>query len=178
MNLSLRKLDPTSTQDVESAAKILNDGLAQKLRNEDRVWGSKKFTPEEILGIAKSSSLLIAEHEGVDVGTVAVTHEDARSWGLDGKDDETSLYLHKLATDKEHRGRGIGSMIIYALQDPEHIKGRNLLRLGFPASNDGLRSFYEGLGFYEVRETTITSEIGGFEVTTSLSQKDVPKPSL
>ncbi len=174
MILSLHEVAPDSQPDIVIATDLLNDGLYKKLQNDDRVWGTEKFTPKEVADISRSSFLLLAKAGSVAVGAVSVTYEDVRIWGEDGNDNGSSLYIHKLVTSQAHRSQSIGSRIITDLENTDYAKDRKLIKLNFPTDNTGLRSYYNNLGFSEVREIVVISELGGFECMTTLAQREIP----
>lgn len=171
----LRRLFPENTplEDFAIAIEILNDGLTKKLVNNDLVWGGDRFSVNEVIGIANISSLFLAEIGSTAVGTVSTTFEDERVWGSVGVDNGSSLYIHKLVTANRFSKQGYGAQILETVGYQEVAGGRDYMRLNFPAGNDTLRSFYSNAGFEEVGETTVFSELGGFECVTALFQRKI-----
>ncbi|HLR60953.1 MAG TPA: GNAT family N-acetyltransferase [Lentibacillus sp.] len=68
---------------------------------------------------------------------------DTRLWG--NRDDE-SLYLHRLAIDKNYRHKHIGKRLLRWIQENSQT-GNNVLRLDCVADNPGLNQFYVNAGF-------------------------------
>lgn len=70
---------------------------------------------------------------------------DRNLWGEDGHD--TSVYLHRLAIDREFGGTGLGSAILHWALTGIRFQGKDRIRLDCIADNPGLNRLYSGAGF-------------------------------
>ena len=94
-------------------------------------------------GIARGE-VLVAEVDGVIVGTYALQWSDAMFWGDQPPD---AGYVHRLAVHGERAGRGLGVALLAHAAQLVRAQGRTRLRLDAPAGNVALASYYERLGF-------------------------------
>ena len=62
------------------------------------------------------------------------------------KVEDEEFYLLCIAVDPDARGRGIGSVLLDAVEDQANAKGSSRLSLDVAASNDGARRLYERRG--------------------------------
>ncbi|QJB38271.1 GNAT family N-acetyltransferase [Chitinophaga oryzae] len=84
----------------------------------------------------------------VDNKTVCVfvtTFSDPLIWGE--KDETPSLYLHRIATHPEYRGRGFVKQIVDWAKQYGRENGRQYLRLDTGAGNEKLNNYYVSCGF-------------------------------
>lgn len=66
-------------------------------------------------------------------------------------DREGDLYIYDIVVDARHRGRGLGTAALRAVEDLARKRGANGVALSVFAHNDGAIRLYERLG-YEVVE--------------------------
>ena len=71
---------------------------------------------------------------------------------------EPALYLNKLNVVRTHAGEGIGSCLVQWSIDEAH-KARAKLRIDVWTTNNGLRRYYENLGFQYLR--TVSNTVSG-----------------
>ena len=63
-----------------------------------------------------------------------------------GTHTDGDFYLQAIAVDKDHRGEGIGSALMNAIEDRACVSGSTRLFLDAAARNEGARRFYERRG--------------------------------
>jgi ribosomal protein S18 acetylase RimI-like enzyme len=56
------------------------------------------------------------------------------------------FYLQAIAVDTEHRGGGLGSILMDAFEERAHASGSTRLSLDVSAKNEAARRFYERRG--------------------------------
>ena len=104
-------------------------------------WGSRFPDVERDL---PRGLVHLARVGGRPAGTFVLRWSDEQVWG---PDDGDAGYLHRLATDPDFAGRGIGAQLIAAAGDLTRARGRHWLRLDCDQANHRLRGYYESLGF-------------------------------
>lgn len=83
--------------------------------------------------------------DGKIVCVFVTTFNDALIWG--SKDREPSLYLHRIATHPEYRGRGFVKEIIAWAMQYGRENHKHYLRLDTGAGNEKLNNYYVSCGF-------------------------------
>lgn len=83
--------------------------------------------------------------QGEIIGIFSLIPSDPIIWG--DKDQNDALYLHRVMTNPNFRGRNlVGDMIEYAAKYT-HEKGKSFLRLDTWAANPKIIAYYERFGF-------------------------------
>ena len=59
---------------------------------------------------------------------------------------DRAFYLQAIAVDREHRGDGVGSILMDSLEERARVSGSTQLSLDVSARNEGARRFYERRG--------------------------------
>lgn len=75
----------------------------------------------------------------------AIALSDEEIWGADNKD--ASVYLHRIATDPDYRGRGLVSKVIDWANDYALNHNLKYVRLDTVGPNEGLIRHYQRHGF-------------------------------
>lgn len=141
-------------QDAEDLADILNSALQYKVTHDDLIWGTEPFTAEELHERIEKGNTYIAKVGNVPVGTLSLTLEDEAMWG---KPPPIAVYVHQLAVTQGYRGLNLGKQMLDWAGHWAADNGRELLRLDFPSKNEGLKAYYEKLGFRWVRDREMPS---------------------
>lgn len=136
---------PAVIEDQEVLTDILQEAKTIKNQKGDDAWGKRSFSPEETAELIAQGGVYIGELGGLAVVSVTLLEEDERIWGDQGLDGK-ALYVHKLARMGDYPGVGRQAMKFAEVRAKE--LGRTVLRLDNPT---GLDSYYESLGFVEVR---------------------------
>ncbi len=91
------------------------------------------------------------------VGVWATTFDDELIWGE--KNNDPSIYIHRIASDPIFRGRGLVQKIVDWARDYSKQNGLKFIRLDTVGNNEGLIKHYtkcgfEYLGSYKLQNTT------------------------
>ncbi len=146
LSLQIRR---ATKADSEALLALLEEARKFKLSLGDDAWGEYPFTQDDIDLRLKSKACYVAEADGMLVGSITLIWEDEHNWGKKGLDGKAG-YVHGLMVRGDYRGKGLGEqMIDWALQEVRK-RDRQFIRLDCPANNQGLRSYYEKLGFEQI----------------------------
>jgi ribosomal protein S18 acetylase RimI-like enzyme len=88
----------------------------------------------------------------------AVTFNDPQIWGE--KDEQPSIYIHRIATHPDFRGYGFVNKIIDWAKDYAKHNAIEYIRMDTWADNEKLLSYYIGCGFDHVGSIKIESNSG------------------
>jgi predicted N-acetyltransferase YhbS len=102
------------------------------------------FPRHEVADAIARGEVFVAEHDGEAVATVTILTDDPQYWGARPPD---ALYVHKLAVARAHAGRGFGAEVIGWADRRAASLGREFLRLDCLGDSNGIRDYYERLGF-------------------------------
>jgi len=102
------------------------------------------FPRDELAEAIARGEVFVAEHDGEAVATVTILTDDPQYWGARPPD---ALYVHKLAVARAQAGRGLGAEVIRWADRRAASLGREFLRLDCLGDSNGIRAYYEGLGF-------------------------------
>ncbi len=83
---------------------------------------------------------LVAEQEGQVIGVIMGAWDGRRGW------------LHHLAVDAAHRGRGVGSSLVAAVEEGLRAKGCLKVNLLVARANQQARALYRRLGYDEMSD--------------------------
>jgi ribosomal protein S18 acetylase RimI-like enzyme len=84
---------------------------------------------------------LLAWRDGVAVGAAVCV------WGFSTFTGRPSLNVHDLAVRTEHRGRGVGRLLLEEIERRARARGSSKLTLEVHASNEGAIRLYRRFGF-------------------------------
>jgi predicted N-acetyltransferase YhbS len=138
--VNVRKAD---LDDTELVAGLLDEASRWVGERGFEQW-PLPFPRTQIAEAIARGEVFVAEHEGEPVATVTILTEDPRYWGARPPD---ALYVHKLAVARAHAGRGFGSKVIRWAEGRAASLGRQFLRLDCLGDSEGIRDYYERLGF-------------------------------
>ena len=97
----------------------------------------------------------MVEGGGQSIACFRLQDSDELFWG---KRAEPAVYLHSLTVDRALAGRGIGALVLARVGKQAAVDGARFMRLDCGVSADGLRRYYESLGFSLVGETVVDGE--------------------
>ncbi|MBV8256111.1 MAG: GNAT family N-acetyltransferase [Chitinophaga sp.] len=133
----------STMEDINTIFDLYDAGTAFQKLHATRHWQGfdREMVAREITAQRQWKIL----EDGVVVCVFATTFNDPDIW--QEKDNEPSLYVHRIATHPDYRGKGYVSHIVawakaYAI---EH--GREYLRLDTGSGNDRLNAYYMSCGF-------------------------------
>lgn len=141
MNLHVRK---ATLDEVEALAEILTQAMNYKLSLGDKAWGTEPYTVQELQDRISKGHTYTAWLDKEVVGTLIFLWEDEMMWG---EQPPVAAYVHQLAIKDGYHGQGIGEQLLEWAGQKALEKGRKLLRIDFPPHNEGLKRYYEKLGF-------------------------------
>jgi ribosomal protein S18 acetylase RimI-like enzyme len=97
-------------------------------------------SPEEVAKkCARDGELfLVAEQEGQIIGVIMGAWDGRRGW------------LHHLAVNTAHRGRGVASSLVRAVEEGLRAKGCLKVNLLVSLANEEARALYRSLGYAEM----------------------------
>ena len=128
---------------MSTVAELLDEATAWVGERGYEQWPSP-FPHEEIAAAVERGEVYLAELDGEPVATVTMLADDPVYWGERPPD---ALYVHKLAVRRACAGQRIGSAVIEWADATAAKAGRRFLRLDCLRDNDGIRAYYERLGF-------------------------------
>jgi GNAT superfamily N-acetyltransferase len=102
------------------------------------------FPQDELAQRIERGELFMVEVDGDTAATFTLLWDDPSFWGEQPPD---AAYLHKLAIRREYAGRGLGAAIVEWADAQAAAAGRRYLRLDCMRDNEGIRTYYERLGF-------------------------------
>lgn len=135
---------PATEQDIPAITAIYNEVVA----NSNAVWTEKPDTEADRLAWmtarrALGYPVLVATH-GADVAGYG-TFGDFRAWPGYRHTVEHSVYIHT-----DHRGRGLGRIIVGELVTAATALGKHILIAGIDGSNHASIRLHAQMGFSEV----------------------------
>lgn len=161
-------IDIAKAEDSEVLAEILSSGVRNKVAHGDMAWGAEPYTSEELREQIEKGNTYIARLGSQPVGTLLLIWEDEMTWG---EQPPTAAYVHQLAIKDGYRGMGLGKQLLDWAGQQAANNGRTLLRIDFPPENDGLKSYYENLGFRWVQNRKIHAPHATY--TTALYERSI-----
>lgn len=147
------------SDDVPAILALL-DGAVEWLvaRGRTRQWGTRPWSASEnavrtVTRYAATGTPYLAELDGVPVGTLTLTDGPGPYLAAAA---EPERYVHLLAADHRHAGRGIGAALLAHAARETRRAGVGLLRVDCYAGDDGkLVAFYERNGFERTEAFTV-----------------------
>lgn len=137
------------------SAQRCHHAAVMKLFSEARSWQQvagvntwPELEPTRILTDIDQGSVFVLIHKDSVIGSVTIFESDPLIW----PDDRRALYIHRLATARRLKGRGLCGMIIDYAARRARDQGKALLRLDCWAGNERLKRYYEQLSFVRIRD--------------------------
>ena len=106
--------------------------------------------------VARGEVFVARTGEGKVIGFVVFSHQS-----LSGQENTTVYYL---CTSKDHRGQGVGRLLMEAVASDARIRGKKTIDLKCPAYAPA-NNFYKSIG-YELRRSETDPEGGRLNVWT------------
>jgi ribosomal protein S18 acetylase RimI-like enzyme len=147
-------VDVAKLEDAEALAEILTSGLRNKIAHGDMAWGTEPYASEELRERIKEGNTYIAKLGNQPVGTLLLIWEDEMMWG---EQPPVAAYVHQLAIKDGYRGMDLGRQLLDWAGQQAASNDRKLLRIDFPPENQGLKSYYEKLGFQWVQNREVNA---------------------
>ncbi|WGR95152.1 N-acetyltransferase family protein [Bradyrhizobium sp. ISRA443] len=135
---------PATEHDIPAITAIYNEAVA----NSNAVWTEKQDTEAERLAWMKARQALgypvLVAAEGSTVLGYG-TFGDFRAWPGYRYSVEHSVYIHA-----DHRGRGLGRLIVNELVAAATVLGKHVLIAGIDGGNQASLRLHAAMGFVEV----------------------------
>jgi len=129
------------------------EDLPEMIQWESEIFGSDAWSPELVVAeVSHPDNYYLVARESMDQPVVGYAGLRAPRQGGDCGDIQT------LAVVPEHRGQGVGSLLMRALLDEAASRGVGTIFLEVRADNDIALGIYERLGF-----TTIDRRVGYYQ---------------
>lgn len=148
-NLDIRR---ATHAELNVVVAILTEAAIWQAAEREAVWPIPFPSATVEASMVRQETHVLCREDKV-IGTVALCWDDP-VWEAQPPD---SGYVHRLAISRQASGNGLGAKMLTWADQKVAEADRTWLRLDCPASNHGLRSYYEHLGFQLVREVDITS---------------------
>lgn len=151
MNIQFKQIE---SKDIDSVLNLFKEAAEKIHKMKVDHWQYWKNPPQEKIqwveeGIRNKEFFFINTHDNENIGMVRIMNEDLLYWG---KQSKKAKYIHSLVIKETHNGKGMGSLVIDAIEKralKDHCK---YLRLDAVSKNTGLCIYYEKLGFQKVGE--------------------------
>ena len=151
---------PAAPDELPLVLSFLKEAAVWLREKEIDYWQSWHAPPSQHINWLQEGfdrgEFFIIEAEGNIIGCFRLQWEDPLFWGYR---DDTAGYLHSLAISRNLSGRGIGQVVFRLIEEHCQNEGKQFLRLDCGTHIDGLRRYYESLGFQPVGETTVRGEL-------------------
>jgi RimJ/RimL family protein N-acetyltransferase len=134
----------TTTADIETILDIYNAAIAYQKAHFHRHWivfDRQKVEKE----IADKRHWKIMMDDGQIGGIFSITYNDADIWFE--KDNDLSIYVHRIAVNPMYRGVGFVPHIIGWAKDYVRNNGRKYIRIDTFCDNEKLIAYYMRCGF-------------------------------
>ncbi|RAJ80314.1 acetyltransferase (GNAT) family protein [Chitinophaga dinghuensis] len=133
----------STMEDIDTIFDLYDAGTAYQKRNATRHWKGfdREMVAREIAGLRQWKIL----EEGVIVCVFATTFQDPNIW--QEKDLDPSLYIHRIATHPDYRGKGYVKQIVAWAKAFAKTNNREYLRLDTGSGNEKLNAYYISCGF-------------------------------
>jgi GNAT superfamily N-acetyltransferase len=138
---------PASGADFEAVVNLLAAARSWQRTMGVDVW--QQFDPAQIAADISRGCVYVGKAGDALCATVTLLESDPLVWGPDGG---RALYIHKLASSRDERGRGAGARIIAWVRDMARQRDKRWLRLETWRENRKMRAYYERQGFRHVRD--------------------------
>ncbi len=120
-------------------------------------WTEEQISVEGLKASYKLEESFIAHYKSTPIGCMFLQELDSYFWPE--IQDDSSLFLHKLAVLRKFKGRGVAHRMMHWAADYAQRQGKSWVRLDCHGGKPKLRQVYESFGFSMVDR----GPIGDFE---------------
>lgn len=144
-------------KDMDAIFNIYEDATAYQKTVNNKNW--KGFERSLIEQEIKESRHYIIKDEGEIACTFLIAYKNPVIWDDSGSDQ--AIYLHRIATKSEFRGRGYTQKIVDWAIKYAKDNGKSYLRLDTHSGNEKINAYYKSCGFtYKgIRSITWTDDL-------------------
>ncbi len=159
----MKLIKATGSDDFEQASLILS-AVAKSLEASGQpLWTQQQVSTAELKHSYPLTSLYFLEQDFQQVGVVFLQDRDELFWP-DLPENDSSLFIHKLALHPEYRGRQLGHRALKAIAQFAREHFFDTLRLDCHRGRQKLNAFYRNFGFEFIDRQTFQ----GFDVARYL----------
>ena len=130
-------------EDLRKIVELYDAATAYMIAKEQVAW--PKFSEQMIMEEIKQGRQWKLLLEGQIACIWATTFTDPEIWGE--KDDDPSVYIHRIATNPDFRGNNLVKKIVDWVREYALENNKKFIRMDTVGLNKGLISHYEKLGF-------------------------------
>jgi GNAT superfamily N-acetyltransferase len=130
--------------DAAALSEILTQAMYYKLSLDDAAWGMQPYKTDEMHDRIQKGNTYSAWLGDELIGTLMLLWEDELIWG---KQPPVAAYVHQLAIKDGYHGQNMGEQLLKWANQKTAQQQRRLLRIDLPEGNQGLKQYYEKLGF-------------------------------
>ncbi|MFI6657392.1 GNAT family N-acetyltransferase [Streptomyces sp. NPDC050523] len=151
MEITIREGGPGDVPAILGMLDSCVEWLVAQGRTEQ--WGAEPLsrherTVESVVGYMDEGVTYIAEIDGVPAASLTLTDAPGAYLAHLAPPGEPERYIHWLASDRRHKGHGVGSTLLAHAAEETRRAGISLLRVDCYAGQDGrLVRYYEENGF-------------------------------
>ncbi|CAN5862467.1 GNAT family N-acetyltransferase [soil metagenome] len=139
MSVTATRIRHARTADIASVLDLRDRIAVDLLQRGQLHWDPSRITTADLVDLIDRDALFVA---GAVLGTISVRFDTDSLWGA-GR----AGYVRMLMVEPSLQATGLGRHLVSWAGRYIFTTGRSLVRLDCPEQDDGLRRFYEGLGF-------------------------------
>ena len=109
------------------------------------MWTEDEVSAEALQSSYRIEESFIAYHENKPIACMFLQESDSYYWPE--IQDDSSMFLHKLAVLRAFKGRGVSHQMLQWTSDYATRQGKSWLRLDCDGGRPKLRQVYESFGF-------------------------------
>jgi ribosomal protein S18 acetylase RimI-like enzyme len=136
-------IERSSTQDIDTIFRLYEAGTKFQTLKQETVW--PKFDRASIQNEIEEGRQWKITIDNQPCCVWVITFNDPEIWGE--RDKDPSIYIHRIATDPNFRGRGFVTAIVDWAKEYAAAEGRDFVRLDTAGENTGLIGHYTKCGF-------------------------------
>lgn len=132
--------------DLHFVSEILIEAASWLEKRGMPLWNIRDLSEESLREDVASGSYVLAEADGMMVGTLKFTMADPIVWP--DVHDGNSTFVHRVAVRRNYSGGTVSTALLNWAVDYTRALGRSYLRLDCEISRNKLRNIYEQYGFH------------------------------
>lgn len=147
----------SETSDIPFVLLLFDSAIAYQQANGYNLW--PRFSRELIeVEVAEKRHWKIVE-DGSILCVFSVMYNDPVIWGIE-RDREPSVYLHRIAVNPQHKGKGMMRLIkAWALDHAKQI-GKTFVRMDTWGDNENIRGYYISCGYHYIGQQVLSNVKG------------------
>jgi GNAT superfamily N-acetyltransferase len=150
-------ISPSTAEDTSTIFQLYRLATEYQRTNGYNLW--KQFDKELIDTEIKEERHWKISIDGEIACIFSIFYNDPLLWGE--MDNDTSIYLHRIATNPKFKGRGMTRLIIDWAKEKARKTNRKFIRMDTWADNKNLSDYYINCGFNIVGYRKLDKEARG-----------------